>query len=50
LYYIIFTGFTYALGNNYISVLKLIVRWIDLAEDRDQWRAVVNTVMNLWVP
>jgi hypothetical protein len=20
--------------------------WIDLAEDRDQWRAVVNTVMN----
>jgi hypothetical protein len=24
--------------------------WIDLAEDRDQWRALVNTVMNLWVP
>jgi hypothetical protein len=23
--------------------------WIDLAEDRDQWRALVNTVMNLWV-
>jgi hypothetical protein len=22
---------------------------IDLAQDRDQWRAVVNTVMNLWV-
>jgi hypothetical protein len=21
--------------------------WIDLAEDRDQWRALVNTVMNL---
>jgi hypothetical protein len=21
--------------------------WIDLAEDRDQWRAVLNTVMNL---
>jgi hypothetical protein len=20
--------------------------WIDLAEDRDQWRALVNTVMN----
>jgi hypothetical protein len=24
--------------------------WIDLAEDRDQWRALVNTVMNLRIP
>jgi hypothetical protein len=24
--------------------------WIDLAQDRDQWRALVNTVMNLWDP
>jgi hypothetical protein len=24
--------------------------WINLALDRDQWRALVNTVMNLWVP
>jgi hypothetical protein len=23
---------------------------IDLAQDRDQWRVLVNTVMNLWVP
>jgi hypothetical protein len=26
------------------------VYWIDLAQDRDQWRALVNTVMNLLVP
>jgi hypothetical protein len=24
--------------------------WIDLVHDRDQWRALVNMVMNLWVP
>jgi hypothetical protein len=26
------------------------MNWIDLAPDRDQWRALVNTVMNLRVP
>ena len=24
--------------------------WIDLAQNRDRWWALVNAVMNLWVP
>jgi len=24
--------------------------WMDLAQDRDRWWALVNMVMNLWVP
>jgi len=24
--------------------------WIDVAQDRDKWQALVNVVMNLWVP
>jgi hypothetical protein len=26
------------------------VDWIGLAQDRDRWRALVNSEMNLWVP
>jgi hypothetical protein len=36
-----------------LTVLKWILErydGIDLAKDRDQWKALVNTVMNLRVP
>jgi hypothetical protein len=26
------------------------MEWINLAQDRDKWRALLNTVMNLQVP
>jgi hypothetical protein len=25
------------------------MNWIDLAQDRNRWKAVVNAVMNLWI-
>jgi hypothetical protein len=24
--------------------------WIGLAQDRDRWKALVNSVLNIWVP
>jgi hypothetical protein len=26
------------------------VDWVDVAQDRDQWKALVNTVMKLLIP
>jgi len=26
------------------------MEWIELAQDRNRWRALVSTVMNLWDP
>ena len=26
------------------------IDWLDLAQDRDRWRALENVVMKLWVP
>jgi hypothetical protein len=26
------------------------VGWIGLAQDRDRWRVIVSSVLNLWVP
>jgi hypothetical protein len=45
-------------GRRWVNNIKMDVRkiewdgidWIDLSQDRDQWRALVNTVMNLEAP
>jgi hypothetical protein len=39
--------------NNKMDLREIVLGgmdWIDLAQDRDQWGALVNTAMNLRVP
>jgi hypothetical protein len=44
--------------NRWVDIIKLdlgdigwsVMDWIDLAQDMDQWKAVVNVAMNLRVP
>jgi hypothetical protein len=39
-------------GNIIMDVREIgceVVNWIHLAQDRDQWQALVNTVINLWI-
>jgi hypothetical protein len=39
--------------DNKMDLLEIglnVVDWIGLAQDRYRWRALVNSVMNLWVP
>jgi hypothetical protein len=33
-----------------VEVERGDVDWIGLAQDRDRWRALVNSVLNFWVP
>jgi hypothetical protein len=41
------------IDNIKIDLLEIalnVVDWIGLTQDRYSWRALVNSVMNLWVP
>jgi len=36
-----------------MALQEVILRgmdWIDFAQDRDRWRALLNVVMKLWIP
>jgi hypothetical protein len=41
------------IGNIKMDLLEIglsVVDWNGLAQDRYRWRALLNSVMNLWVP
>jgi hypothetical protein len=40
----------WAIGTVVCKVANKGVDYTELAQDRDKWSALVNTVMNLWVP
>jgi hypothetical protein len=45
-------------GFRWVDNIKIFLReiewggmdWFAVAQDRDQWKAIVNTVMNFWFP
>jgi hypothetical protein len=37
-------------ANIKMDLREIVMDWIELAQDRDQWRALVKTVMNFRVP
>jgi hypothetical protein len=43
------SAFDLCLSNDSGEVGRAGIDWIDLAQDRDRWRALVNEVMNLRV-
>jgi hypothetical protein len=43
-------GWVYNIRMDLVEVGWGDVDWIGLAQDRDRWRALVNSVLNLWVP
>jgi hypothetical protein len=41
------------MDNSKLDLLEIgvnVVDWIGLAQDRYRWRALVNSVMNIWDP
>jgi hypothetical protein len=43
-------GWEYNIKMDLREIGLCVLQWIDLAQDRGQWKALVNTAMNLRVP